>query len=274
MFCELVVMWISASSPSLPRMTIGRSGSPTTRMLKRELNEYVPPRSTSSSPGSRRPIAARTSSPGETSNVAAATGSDTNGRRARAVARGMRNLLEIAMPFLARHFLRSDACAIPVSASQSADNVRQRDAPHVVPRARCAARVGGSRPPLRRRSVRVDRPPGTKGEDHRSSAARPDVSLRRPFAAARDSVRAGRPSLIAVASLNLISSVFVHVSSYVDQPCEVGEGSRIWHFSHVMMDCRIGRRCNIGHTVLIPSGCVVGDTVKIQPNVSVYPGLI
>ena len=69
-------------------------------------------------------------------------------------------------------------------------------------------------------------------------------------------------------------SFFVHESSYVDEPCEIGKGTRIWHFSHVMRDSRIGRDCNIGQNVVISPGCVVGDNVKIQNNVSVYTGVI
>jgi len=67
---------------------------------------------------------------------------------------------------------------------------------------------------------------------------------------------------------------FVHESSYVDEPCEIGTGTKIWHFSHVMKDCVIGTDCNIGQNVVISSGCVVGSNVKIQNNVSVYTGVI
>jgi UDP-2-acetamido-3-amino-2,3-dideoxy-glucuronate N-acetyltransferase len=66
---------------------------------------------------------------------------------------------------------------------------------------------------------------------------------------------------------------FVHESSYVDQPCTIGAGTKIWHFSHVMKNCRIGQQCNIGQNVVISSGCVVGNNVKIQNNVSVYTGV-
>ena len=69
-------------------------------------------------------------------------------------------------------------------------------------------------------------------------------------------------------------SVFVHESSYVDEPCVVGAGTKIWHFSHVMRDCRIGKNCNLGQNVLISSGCVLGDNIKIQNNVSIYTGVI
>ncbi len=66
---------------------------------------------------------------------------------------------------------------------------------------------------------------------------------------------------------------FVHPSSYVDEPCEIGVGTKIWHFCHVMPDARIGTRCNLGQNVLVASGVVIGDNVKIQNNVSVYTGV-
>ena len=67
---------------------------------------------------------------------------------------------------------------------------------------------------------------------------------------------------------------FVHESSYVDEPCSIGTGTRIWHFSHIMKDSRIGENCNIGQNVVISPRCVVGSNVKIQNNVSVYTGVI
>ena len=67
---------------------------------------------------------------------------------------------------------------------------------------------------------------------------------------------------------------FVHESAYVDLPCEIGAGTRIWHFSHVMKDCRIGERCNIGQNVVISPQVTIGNNVKIQNNVSVYTGCI
>ena len=67
---------------------------------------------------------------------------------------------------------------------------------------------------------------------------------------------------------------FVHESSYVDQPCEIGNGTKIWHFSHVMKDCKIGERCNIGQNVVISPGVVIGDNVKVQNNVSIYTGCV
>jgi UDP-2-acetamido-3-amino-2,3-dideoxy-glucuronate N-acetyltransferase len=69
------------------------------------------------------------------------------------------------------------------------------------------------------------------------------------------------------------SGFFVHESSYVDEGSVVGEGTKIWHFSHVMSGVTIGRCCNIGQNVVISPGAVIGDNVKIQNNVSVYTGV-
>lgn len=67
---------------------------------------------------------------------------------------------------------------------------------------------------------------------------------------------------------------FVHESSYVDEGCQIGEGTKIWHFSHIMKGCTIGKKCNIGQNVVISPGVTLGDGVKIQNNVSVYTGVI
>jgi len=67
---------------------------------------------------------------------------------------------------------------------------------------------------------------------------------------------------------------FAHETACIDQPCSIGRGTRIWHFSHVMKGARIGEKCSIGQNVLIASTAVVGNNVKIQNNVSVYDGVI
>jgi UDP-2-acetamido-3-amino-2,3-dideoxy-glucuronate N-acetyltransferase len=67
---------------------------------------------------------------------------------------------------------------------------------------------------------------------------------------------------------------FVHESAYVDLPCEIGTGTKIWHYSHIMKDCRIGERCNIGQNVVVSPHVVIGNNVKIQNNVSVYTGCV
>lgn len=67
---------------------------------------------------------------------------------------------------------------------------------------------------------------------------------------------------------------FVHESSYIDDPCQIGNGTKIWHFSHVMKNTILGKDCNIGQNVVISPGVSMGDNVKIQNNVSVYTGVI
>jgi UDP-2-acetamido-3-amino-2,3-dideoxy-glucuronate N-acetyltransferase len=67
---------------------------------------------------------------------------------------------------------------------------------------------------------------------------------------------------------------FAHESAFLDPPCEIGEGTRIWHFSHVMKDVVIGRGCNLGQNVFVASGVRIGDHCKIQNNVSLYTGVV
>ncbi len=67
---------------------------------------------------------------------------------------------------------------------------------------------------------------------------------------------------------------FVHESSYIDEPCKIGDGTKIWHFSHIMKNAEIGNNCNIGQNVVISPDVVLGNTVIIQNNVSVYTGVI
>jgi UDP-2-acetamido-3-amino-2,3-dideoxy-glucuronate N-acetyltransferase len=73
---------------------------------------------------------------------------------------------------------------------------------------------------------------------------------------------------------SVAAKYFVHESSIVDEPCEIGEGTKVWHFCHIMKDGRIGRNCVLGQNVFVASGVVVGDDVKIQNNVSLYAGVI
>jgi UDP-2-acetamido-3-amino-2,3-dideoxy-glucuronate N-acetyltransferase len=66
---------------------------------------------------------------------------------------------------------------------------------------------------------------------------------------------------------------FVHESSYVDDPSTIGEGTKVWHFSHILKGVTVGRKCNIGQNVVIGPNVKVGDNCKIQNNVSVYEGV-
>ena len=66
---------------------------------------------------------------------------------------------------------------------------------------------------------------------------------------------------------------FVHPSSYVDDGAQIGEGTKIWHFCHVMGSARIGQGCNIGQNVFVAASVTIGSNVKIQNNVSLYTGV-
>jgi UDP-2-acetamido-3-amino-2,3-dideoxy-glucuronate N-acetyltransferase len=69
------------------------------------------------------------------------------------------------------------------------------------------------------------------------------------------------------------AGVFVHKSAYIDLPCEIGAGTKVWHFTHILRDCIIGRDCSIGQNVMIGPAVKVGNGCKIQNNVSLYNGL-
>lgn len=67
---------------------------------------------------------------------------------------------------------------------------------------------------------------------------------------------------------------FAHATAVIDENCEIGEGTKIWHFSHIMPNCIIGRKCNIGQNVVVSPDVVLGNNVKVQNNVSIYTGVI
>ena len=71
----------------------------------------------------------------------------------------------------------------------------------------------------------------------------------------------------------MMSGYYAHETAIVDQPTDIGEGTKIWHFSHVMSGATIGRRCNFGQNVFIANGVRIGDNVKVQNNVSIYAGV-
>ena len=74
--------------------------------------------------------------------------------------------------------------------------------------------------------------------------------------------------------MDSIMNYFVHESSYVDQPANIGDGTKIWHFSHIMPNAQIGEKCSIGQNVNIGSKAVLGNGCKIQNNVSIYDNVI
>jgi UDP-2-acetamido-3-amino-2,3-dideoxy-glucuronate N-acetyltransferase len=71
-----------------------------------------------------------------------------------------------------------------------------------------------------------------------------------------------------------ISKYFAHETAVIDAGAVIGEGSKIWHFSHIMANAVIGDSCNIGQNVVVSPGCTIGSNCKIQNNVSIYTGVI
>jgi len=67
---------------------------------------------------------------------------------------------------------------------------------------------------------------------------------------------------------------FAHETAVIDEGCEIGAGVKIWHFSHIMPNCKIGEKCNIGQNVVVSPEVILGKNVKIQNNVSIYTGVI
>lgn len=67
---------------------------------------------------------------------------------------------------------------------------------------------------------------------------------------------------------------FIHETSIIDEPSEIGAGTKIWHFSHIMKNSKIGANCNLGQNVMISSQVVLGDNVKVQNNVSIFTGVV
>jgi UDP-2-acetamido-3-amino-2,3-dideoxy-glucuronate N-acetyltransferase len=71
-----------------------------------------------------------------------------------------------------------------------------------------------------------------------------------------------------------MANYYSHETAVIDEGCTIGEGVKIWHFSHVMPNCIIGDKCNIGQNVVISPDVVLGKNVKIQNNVSIYTGVV
>lgn len=69
-------------------------------------------------------------------------------------------------------------------------------------------------------------------------------------------------------------SYYSHPTAIIDDGCEIGKGTKIWHFSHIMPNCKIGENCNIGQNVVVSPDVVLGRNVKVQNNVSIYTGVI
>lgn len=70
-----------------------------------------------------------------------------------------------------------------------------------------------------------------------------------------------------------MNNYFAHESAVIDEGCEIGYGTKIWHFSHIMSNCKIGENCNFGQNVVISPEVILGNNVKVQNNVSIYTGV-
>ena len=70
-----------------------------------------------------------------------------------------------------------------------------------------------------------------------------------------------------------MDNFYAHETALVDEGCSIGNGTKIWHFSHIMSNCTIGEKCNIGQNVVVSPGVVLGNNVKVQNNVSIYTGV-
>ena len=71
-----------------------------------------------------------------------------------------------------------------------------------------------------------------------------------------------------------MTNVFIHSTAVIDAGAQIGKGTKVWHFSHLMPHCIVGTNCNIGQNVFIDNKVVIGNAVKIQNNVSVYNGVV
>jgi acetyltransferase-like isoleucine patch superfamily enzyme len=81
------------------------------------------------------------------------------------------------------------------------------------------------------------------------------------------------PSITPPAKARSHSDLHIHDSAYIDEPCEIGPGTRIWHFVHILPRTRIGRNCSLGQNVMVGPDATIGDGCKIQNNVSIYKGV-
>lgn len=71
-----------------------------------------------------------------------------------------------------------------------------------------------------------------------------------------------------------MTDFFAHETAVIDPNCEIGTGTKIWHFSHIMSNSKIGNQCNIGQNVVVSPHVILGENVKVQNNVSIYTGVV
>jgi UDP-2-acetamido-3-amino-2,3-dideoxy-glucuronate N-acetyltransferase len=103
---------------------------------------------------------------------------------------------------------------------------------------------------------------------------REGLRVLRVLARASDALKKAQATIPAPAEKTWsFSGVQLHESAYVDEPCEIGSGTRIWHFVHILPRTRIGRNCSLGQNVMAGPDVTIGDGCKIQNNVSIYKGV-
>ena len=102
---------------------------------------------------------------------------------------------------------------------------------------------------------------------------REGLRVSRVLARASDALQ-GRSTLGPMQKMRSNAATQIHESAFVDEPCEIGAGTRIWHFVHILPRTRIGRNCSLGQNVMVGPDVTIGDDCKIQNNVSIYKGVI
>jgi UDP-2-acetamido-3-amino-2,3-dideoxy-glucuronate N-acetyltransferase len=100
------------------------------------------------------------------------------------------------------------------------------------------------------------------------------VLVLRVLEACQESLRRGGLPISGDTGAGRATEYFAHPTATLDAGCEIGAGTRVWHYTHVMAGARIGRRCSLGQNVFVGDEAVIGDHVKIQNNVSIYDGVI
>src|SRR5690606_19793545 len=122
-----------------------------------------------------------------------------------------------------------------------------------------------------RRAAQVRVPPLPRARGRRPAGA--DRRQRGTRGAARAAARERGHGGGEVGSTG-VSKVFIHESAYVDEPSEIGEGTTIWHFAHVLPNTRIGKNCVLGQNVMAGPDVTIGDNCKVQNNVALYKGVV
>jgi UDP-2-acetamido-3-amino-2,3-dideoxy-glucuronate N-acetyltransferase len=104
--------------------------------------------------------------------------------------------------------------------------------------------------------------------EHDGDGVKPETMEQKPAGSAQPREGTGQKAE------NVKPDYYVHPTAAVDEGAQVGQGTKIWHFSHIMKGAKIGRRCVFGQNVNVDGGAVIGDNVKVQNNVSIYSGLV